>query len=158
MKHHSATRRRNGAWWPFEKATMRPGVRRPRVLLAEDDDDIRSVIAAILRWDGYEVVEASNGAELLERVGDLLLAAEKGDAPTADLIVSDVRMPGFSGLTVLAGLREADDKTPFVLITAYADDDTLDKARRAGVDAVFRKPFDVDDLRTAVINMAPIAR
>jgi CheY-like chemotaxis protein len=123
----------------------------PCVLVAEDDDDIRAMIVAALRRDGYDVIEASNGAELLDQIGSMLFLKF---APP-DLIVSDVRMPGFSGIQVLAGLRNADWHTPMVLITAYGSEGVYDEAKKLGADAIFGKPFDIDDLRTAVLNMVP---
>jgi CheY-like chemotaxis protein len=129
--------------------TMRP----PCVLVAEDDDDIRAMIVASLRRDGYDVCEARSGAELLDHIGSSMLFADAYPAP--DIIISDIRMPGFTGLEVLAGLRDANWHTPIVLITAYGDEETYHEAERLGADAVFDKPFDVDDLRTAVLNMMP---
>src|SRR5260221_13795769 len=80
----------------------RSDMKRLHVLLAEDDPDIRHLVALGLRTDGYKVVEAEDGAQLLERVASSMLFGE-GDPP--DLIVTDIRMPGFSGMTILAGLR-----------------------------------------------------
>jgi CheY-like chemotaxis protein len=62
-----------------------------RILLAEDDADLRSVLADLLREDGHEVVEAEDGTELLDRLAEAL-ASERGfDA--YDLIVTDIKMP-----------------------------------------------------------------
>jgi DNA-binding response OmpR family regulator len=66
-------------------------------------------------------------------------------------------MPGFSGLTALAGVRSVDRRMPFVLITAYGDETIREKALELGADAIFDKPFDIDDLRTAVCNIIPLA-
>lgn len=121
-----------------------------RVLVAEDDAEMRSVVAAAVRKDGYEVVEARDGAEVLDLIGDSLLR-RKPDPP--DVLITDIRMPGFSGLQVLAGLRQADWKVPVILITAFGDPGTHAQARRLGAVAVFDKPFDVDDLRTVVMNL-----
>lgn len=129
------------------------GRRTFRVLLAEDDDDTRSMIAAALRQDGYEIIEARSGAELLDYVGASVLFEDGSPAP--DCIVSDIRMPGFSGTGVLAGLRDTGCDTPFVIITAFGDDETRAEAHRMGADAVLNKPFDIDDLRTVVRNLLP---
>jgi CheY-like chemotaxis protein len=127
--------------------------RAPRVIVAEDDPDVRLMVAVALRGMGYEITEASSGAELLDQLADGLLDHDPGARP--DVIISDVRMPGLTGLEILAGLRQASWPTVFVLMTAYADRRTRDEARSFGVDALFEKPFDIDDLVTAVINMAP---
>ena len=65
-------------------------------------------------------------------------------------------MPGFTGLEVLAGLRDANWHTPILLITAYGSDETYEEAARLGASGVFDKPFDIDDLRTAVLNLVPL--
>jgi len=124
-----------------------------RVLLAEDDEDTRVMIATALRQDGYEVIEARSGAELLDYVGASVLFAD--GSPPPDCIVSDIRMPGFTGTGVLAGLRDTGCDTPFVIITAFGSDESREGAHRIGADAVFHKPFDIDDLRTVVRNLLP---
>lgn len=126
--------------------------RAPRVFLADDDHDTRAVVAAALRQDGFQVLEARDGRELLDMVAASLLG-EGGPRP--DLIVSDVRMPGFSGLGILTGLRASAWNVPFVLVTAYGSDDLFQEAREVGADAIFYKPFDIDDLRTAICNLLP---
>ncbi|HSQ65636.1 MAG TPA: response regulator [Polyangiaceae bacterium] len=125
--------------------------RKPRVLVADDDDDMRALIVAALGEDGYEISEARNGRELLDRVAPSMLFDEASHAP--DVIVTDVRMPGVNGLSVLAGLRDTGWATPIILITAFDKDQIRAQGSELGADAVFHKPFDVDDLRTAVLNL-----
>jgi len=120
-----------------------------RVLLAEDDDQMRMLVAAALRADGHHVVEARDGRALLDEIGSELLGERPGQL--TDLIVSDIRMPGLTGLEVLAGIRQARWSTPVILITAFGDEATHVAARALGA-ACFDKPFDLDDLRTAVLN------
>ena len=130
--------------------TERP---RFRVLLAEDDDDTRRMIAAALRQDGYEIIEARTGGELLDYVGSSVLFRD--GSPPPDCIVSDVRMPGFTGTGILAGLRDTGCDLPFVVMTAFGNDEARCEAQQMGADAVFLKPFDIDDLRTVVRNLLP---
>jgi DNA-binding response OmpR family regulator len=111
------------------------------------------MLATALRQDGYEVIEAKSGAELLDYVGSSLLFDD--DVPPADIIISDIRMPGFTGMGVLAGLRDIECDTPFVIITAFGTEETREEARLVGADAVFHKPFELDDLRTVVKNLLP---
>lgn len=73
------------------------------MLLAEDDRELRSLLGAVLRQLGYSVLEAPDGARLKTMVQSLL---QSGHEPRPELIVSDVRMPGASGLEVLSTLRE----------------------------------------------------
>jgi len=125
----------------------------PRILLADDDNDLRELLASVLRMDGYEVVEARDGIELLDHIGSTMVAGGSGEP--VDLIVSDIRMPGWSGMQILSGVRRTDWAIPVVLITAYGDRDTDEEADRLGAAAVFRKPFDLDDLRTVVMQLLP---
>lgn len=113
-----------------------------RIILAEDDDEMRDLIASSLQKDGYEVTLAKDGSELLAR-----LAFQE-----FDVVISDIRMPGVSGMNVLEGLRDARWTVPVILMTAFGDEET--RARVESKDAVlFDKPFDVDDLRTAIMNL-----
>jgi DNA-binding response OmpR family regulator len=120
------------------------------VLIAEDDADMRKLLAERLRREGFEVLEARDGRELVELIAAQVLGGS-GDRPPIDLVISDVRMPGMSGLDALASLRRHDWGTPFIVITAFGDADTHAEARRLGAAAVFDKPFDVDDLCTAAL-------
>jgi len=130
---------------------------RGRIVLAEDDDDMRALLASRLRQDGFEVLEARDGGEL-----SLLIEAARevrsiSVASVLDLVISDARMPFQSGIDALAGLRKNDRVTPFILITAFGDTHTHSEAFRLGASAVFDKPFDVDHLCTAVLNLVPAA-
>jgi len=123
-----------------------------RVLVAEDDDDMRQLVVRALRDEGFYVEEVRSGWELLEYVGSCILDG-RGEPPL-DLIVSDVRMHGVTGLDVLAGLRETDWATPVILLTAFGDAELHAEARRLGALAVFDKPFDFRDLRRLARTVA----
>jgi DNA-binding response OmpR family regulator len=118
-----------------------------RLLLAEDDLELRELLAFVLRADGHEVVEARDGNELLE----ILNEGMQRNAPEPfALVVSDVRMPGLTAFDVLSQLQRALVDTPVILITAFGDQTTHLRAQRMGASRVFDKPFDFDDLRAAV--------
>lgn len=114
------------------------------VLLAEDDDALRSVLARGIRENGHEVVELEDG----ERVIDFLRGYE-GD-PWHLFLVTDVRMPKRSGLEVLAELRAARYRMRSVVTTGFPDEQTHRLARALGALAVFQKPFETEDLCTAI--------
>jgi CheY-like chemotaxis protein len=118
------------------------------VLIADDDDDMRALVATTLRIDGYQVIEAHDGAELLERLEGAL--GDPDERP--DVVVTDVMMPRLSGLGVLDALRRAQLHFPVILMTVLADNSVYLVAKRLGAVGVLLKPFDVDDLRTAVLN------
>jgi two-component system response regulator (stage 0 sporulation protein F) len=113
-----------------------------RILLAEDDGAMRSMLASVLRRAGLEVVEACNGSETLE----LLAYAFAGCGSRFDLIISDVRMPGYDGLNVLASIREMPNRAPLILITAFGTAAAHATAKRLGAFAMLDKPFQLADL------------
>jgi CheY-like chemotaxis protein len=125
---------------------------RKRVLLAEDDSDIRTLLAWAMRDDGFEVVEAENGAQALA----CLKKATGSDADESlpDVIVSDIRMPFVSGLEVLEHLKRIGLVVPVVFVTAHGDAVTTKRAERLGAAAILRKPLDLDDFLTAVFHYA----
>ena len=119
-----------------------------KVLVAEDDEELRAVVVEALRDDGYTVAEARDGAELLSMLNDSL----PDPAKRPDVVVADVRMPKLSGLGVLEQLKHDRVRVPVVIITGFAPQSVSVVARRLGAVGVLRKPFDLDDLRTAVMN------
>jgi DNA-binding response OmpR family regulator len=122
-----------------------------RALVAEDDDDMRRLVVRALRDEGFDVVDVRSGWALLEYLGARIFDGRRD--PPLDLIVSDVRMHGVTGLEVLAGLRQTNWSTPVILITAFGDAKLHAEARRLGA-FVFDKPFDFNDLRRLARTMA----
>jgi DNA-binding response OmpR family regulator len=120
--------------------------RKSRLLLAEDDFELRQLLACVLRADGHDVTEARDGNELWSLLSQDALGAEEPFA----LVVSDVRMPGLTAFDVLSKLQRSVRDTPVILITAFGDQTTHLRALRLGASRVFDKPFDCDDLRAAV--------
>jgi CheY-like chemotaxis protein len=115
-----------------------------RILLGEDNETMRRLVGFVLRSDGHTLLEARDGAELLERLASSL--AGEGDEHL-DAIVAEQSLPGIEGLTILAGLRARGLVTPFVLITA--DPDVQQRARRLGA-VVLDQPFNTQAIRDAV--------
>jgi len=126
--------------------TPEPETRR-RILVAEDDDDMRTLIAGSLRSQGYVVTECNNGIQLLDHLASFLLRQEPD---VYDLVISDIRMPGVTGLEVLKGLDGCVNAPPIVLITAFGDEQTHASAAQCGAAAIFDKPFEIDALLSKV--------
>lgn len=122
---------------------------RPRVLLAEDDEDFRRLLTTTLEEDGYSVTGVGTGVALLTA----LQAVFQGAEPPA-LVISDERIPGIRGIAALKQARDWGWSMPLVLITALGDDDLFAQARQARI-AVMRKPFPLDELRALVGELAP---
>ena len=122
-----------------------------RILLAEDADEMRAVLALRLRQQGYQVTECCDGAQLIAALsGYLGNESETPEKQRFDLLISDIRMPGVFGLSVVEGGTEYRDFPPTILITAFGDEETHAKAQQFGVAAVIDKPFDMNVLLSKV--------
>lgn len=131
--------------------------RHPRVLVGEDDVEMRSVLSEALREKGYTVVECPDGLNVLDRLSSILLspAVTSKEPELFDLIISDIRMPGVNGMSILEGVKLFENFSPMILITAFGDEETHAEATRLGVAAMFDKPFAIDDLMRTVEELAP---
>jgi DNA-binding NtrC family response regulator len=125
--------------------------RSTRVLVADDDNDLRTSMASELGTDGFEIVQARDGEELLALLGSAVIQ----EIEPIDLLVTDNCMPGFTGLQVLGGIRDAGWTLPVILISAFCDPHLRAEAARLEAVAVLEKPFDCDDLRMAVMRLLP---
>ncbi len=118
------------------------------LLLVEDDTEMRRMLAAALRRDGHQVVERANGDDALDWLGPGVLDGDIERIP--DLVVSDVRLPYFTGLEILESLQIARRRIPVILITGFPDHDTYTQAAELGAECVLEKPFDLGELRAAI--------
>ena len=115
-----------------------------RILLAEDDAELRMLLTMRLREAGFDVTEACDGKDLLERLIEGVSGG--GGAGPFDLVLSDMNMPHFNALDVMVGARSQLTTTPVVLITAFPDAHTREQALHLGATAVLDKPLHLDDL------------
>lgn len=111
-----------------------------RILVIEDDREIRANLLRFLRLEGHEIVEAEHGE------------AGLAQAAGVDLVLCDVMMPGLDGFGVLARLRAtaATSAVPLVFVTASAEREVLEQALARGADDVVIKPFDLAGLRKTI--------
>lgn len=107
-----------------------------RVLLVDDDDLVLRSLERALARSGYEVVTASNGR----------MATERLDGLQVDLVLSDISMPGMSGIQLLQRVRERDLDVPVILMTGTPTLDTATRAIQLGVLGYLTKPVDLKDL------------
>jgi DNA-binding response OmpR family regulator len=121
-----------------------------RILLAEDDEDFRSLLAQAFRAKGYQVTESVDGPDLVSKLGTYVLFGPPADF---DLVVSDIRMPGATALEILEAMRECEGVPPVILITAFPSSDTHHTAMRLGVAAVIEKPFEIEELLERTENV-----
>ncbi len=118
-----------------------------RVLVVDDDGDLRSIVHSTLRREGYDVREAPSGGALLRT----LVSVARGAFPLdgVDLILLDNRMPGITGLGALRTIREAEWTIPAVLMTAYPSPEVEAEAHALGA-LVLSKPFTREALSRTV--------
>jgi DNA-binding response OmpR family regulator len=135
------------------RQSVRPAGRPPRVLVVDDDAEMRRLVCDTLRKDHYDIIEETDGGRLLVRVAALYSATASSEP--IDLIVTDVRMPVCTGLDILKGLRDARWATPVLLMTAFADEDVSRRARALGA-VLFNKPFQMSALRAAVRELLDV--
>ena len=107
-----------------------------RILIADDDRAIRESLARALSLEGYDVVQASDGAAALSQI----------EATSPDAVVLDVMMPNVDGLTVCRVLRAERNKVPVLMLTARTETPDRVAGLDAGADDYLPKPFDLDEL------------
>lgn len=115
-----------------------------RVLLVEDDDDNRELMAEVLESSGCQVLSASTGQEGLRTLSE----------HSVDVIVTDVGMPGMGGLEVARAAKAIAPRIPVVVVTGWAEREDIASARGHEVDAVLIKPVDPDALTQTVTEVA----
>jgi DNA-binding response OmpR family regulator len=119
-----------------------------RIIVAEDDPDLRELVMGKLLDDGHEVYAASSASGLLH-----LLAAAGSTIPPvdgADLIVLDQDLPGLSGIDIIGRLRRARSRIPFLLMTAFPTPELIRETKRFRV-PILVKPFSLSDLSNAAL-------
>ena len=107
-----------------------------KILVVDDEPAVGAAIADSLRSAGYEPETATDGVTALSLIS----------ATTYDLIVSDVAMPGLTGLQLLALIKERQPSPEVILITAYSTEEVAAQALERGAFGYLGKPFEVDDL------------
>lgn len=107
------------------------------ILVADDDESVRSLLRELLEGEGYTVSEAKSGTEVLTGLA-------RGDRYS--MLLMDVRMPGIDGLDVLDRLRKNNNDLPVIMITAHATASVGIQAMQRGAYDYLTKPFDLDEV------------
>jgi len=116
----------------------------PLVVIAEDNAELRGLLAVALERDGFRVAQAATGERLVALVEELIRAGE-----VLRLVVTDVRMPIVGGLGAARALHQAGHRVPLILMTAFSDAWTRARAAELGA-VLLDKPLTLDTLRRAV--------
>src|SRR5262245_60824009 len=101
-----------------------------KILVADDEQNLRRVLAAMLKRDGHEVVQASTGVEAIDRLADV------------DVVITDLRMPGADGMEVLRTAARLHPQLPVIMITAYGSVGQAVEAIKAGAFDYIEKPYE----------------
>jgi len=120
----------------------------PRILVAEDDDDVRGAVVDGLRQDGNEVIAVPDGDRVKAYIDDCVMSDSL--APRVHVLVTDIRMPGVTGLGLLEYMRDMGWALPTIVVTAFGDRETKRHARELGAFAVLDKPIELGTLQRVV--------
>jgi len=112
----------------------------PHILIVEDEPTTSWALAEGLSDDGFTIDTFRSAEEALAWLRE----------GSSDLVISDLRLPGLSGLELAKKLRRGRNAQPVIIVSAYGSPETVRDLRRAGVADVFPKPFQIDALRRAV--------
>jgi DNA-binding NtrC family response regulator len=109
-----------------------------KILVADDEQNLRRVLAAMLRREGHDVVQAASGLEAIDRLADV------------DVVITDLRMPGADGMEVLRTASKNHPHVPVIMITAYGSVGQAVEAIKAGAFDYIEKPFEQESIRVIV--------
>ena len=109
-----------------------------RILIADDEPNLRRVLHAILRRDGHDVIQATDGAEALALLDGV------------DVVITDLRMPKVDGMEVLRTAVRTSPHVPVIMVTAYGSVGQAVEAIKAGAFDYVEKPFDQDQIRLVI--------
>ncbi len=112
----------------------------PRILIADDEESMRFMLREVMRREGYDVEEASNGERAVQLVRE----------NNFDLVIMDIRMPGMDGIQALKEMRRIRPHIVVVIITAHGTTTVAVDAMRQGAYDYFNKPFELGEMRVVV--------
>jgi PAS domain S-box-containing protein len=119
-----------------QEVSLPQKTRKARILVVEDEDEVRELLKDILTDGGHEVEFTSNGQNALERFQE----------KTFDLVFTDLGMPGMSGWEVAAQVKQLRGEIPVALITGWEVKQKKQELKNKGVDVVIKKPFRVEEI------------
>lgn len=111
-----------------------------KILIIDDDKDMRSVLTDLARSGGYEAFSAGNGKTALKEIS----------THSPDLVLLDIKLPGIDGMTLLERIKEIDRNILIIMMTGHGDIKDAVKAMKLGALDYITKPFDNDEIITAI--------
>ncbi|MFZ5797247.1 MAG: sigma-54-dependent transcriptional regulator, partial [Thermodesulfobacteriota bacterium] len=110
------------------------------ILIVDDEQSMREFLRILLEKDGHTVQAAASGSAAIDLVEDHDL----------DLVITDIRMPGISGLELLAEVKKRKPDLPVIMITAYASPDDAVRAMKDGAFDYITKPFKIEEIKRVI--------
>jgi DNA-binding NtrC family response regulator len=114
---------------------------RGRLLVIDDEEDIREMLSFVLSRDGFAVTVADSGQAAV----DLVQGGHR-----FDVAITDMKMPGMDGMETLAALKKIDPTIEVIVVTGYASEQTAAECIKLGAYGYLRKPFELEDLRALI--------
>ena len=114
-----------------------------RIMIIEDDKEMRSLLKDFLEEEGFATDSASNGVDALQ-----MLSKDH-----FDLVITDIRMPGLTGLDILPRIRRLKPEIPIIVMTAYGSDDVRRRSLERGATIYLEKPIHLSKLRAVIREM-----
>lgn len=113
-----------------------------KILVVDDENDLRDIVSAVFRRAGCEILEAENGRRALEMIVQ----------QPVDVVITDIRMSGGDGVELLTEVRKRDAARPAVILITGFSDLTETEALRRGANAILAKPFRLQTILDAVVK------
>ncbi|RLQ93489.1 response regulator [Falsibacillus albus] len=117
-----------------------------KILIVDDQFGIRILLNEVLQKEGYQTFQAANGVQALDIV----------TKHSPDLVLLDMKIPGMDGIEILKRMKVIDQDIRVIIMTAYGELDMIQEAKDLGALTHFAKPFDIDDIRSAVKKHLPL--
>lgn len=114
-----------------------------RILVIEDDEEMRSLLEDFLREEGYEADSANSGSEAFGKLA----------WKPFNLVITDIRMPGVTGLDILSAVKKIQPNMPVIVITAFGGEEVYRRSVSRGADGYLEKPIHFQKLRTLIEEM-----
>lgn len=111
------------------------------ILLADDEEEIRYAIQLGLEMNGYEVLCAGNGEEVLE-----LISGSQSESKKMDLIITDWQMPGMTSMELIGHLKVFEIRPPVLVISGFQDQSLVEEVKKQGCVGFIKKPFTISEL------------
>ncbi len=113
----------------------------PKMLIVDDESDVREFARSFFRKRGIEVLTASGGLQALDLIGK----------ENPDLVLLDIRMEEMTGIEVLRRLRQSNAKTKIIMVTGVEEEETIKEANTLGVVSYIHKPLILEELEKIVL-------